>query len=280
LREVRIMKRKILAGFLILIIALSVYVVLEAGQPVRTRYIGPVRDSDRPLSETPSQTTETSTPPTTSTPAQLQAEDFPISITPDYVVTITNNSQGTVEVYDFKLTYSVEGGTGFGTTRSTPQQLAPGQSSSYQPAHSKVVSMNSVSVNVRADGQEIVVTYTVETKTPEPSPVQPIQISDFLITVVPNRQVTITNNSKSTVQVLEFSMTYECYSYIFYNAPGGGTQYGPIWATALTSAESVILKPGQSYPKTFNRQDMVAILSCRFVVKDVSTGRTLTITYP
>ena len=274
------MKRKILAAFLIIIIALSAYVVLEAGQPVRTRYIPPVRDSERPPSETASDSPATSTPPTTVAPAQLQAEDFPISIASDYIVAITNNSKNAVEVYDFKLTYTVEGGTGFGTTRSTPHQLAPGQSSSYQPAHSKVVAMNSVSVSVRADGQEIVVTYTVETKTPEPPPVQPIQARDFLITVVPNRQVTITNNSKSNVQVLEFSMTYECYSYIYYNAPGGGTQYGPIVRTSLKSEESVVLRPGQSYPKTFNRQDMVAILSCRFVVKDVDTGKTLTVTYP
>ena len=274
------MKRKILAAFLIIIIALSVYVVVETLQPVRTRYIPPVGDSERQVSETALDTPASSAPPTTVVPVELQAGDFPISIASDYIVKVTNNSKSTVEVYDFKLTYTVEGGTEFGITRSTSHQLAPGQSSSYQPAHSRVVSMSSVAVSVRADGEEIVVTHTVETKTPQPPPVQPIQASDFLITVVPNRQVTITNNSKSTVQVTEFWMTYECYSYIYYNAPGGGTKYGPTVRTSLKSEESVVLRPGQSYPKTFNRQDMVAILSCRFVVKDVDTGKTLTITYP
>lgn len=275
------MKRKILASVLILIIALSAFVVIDVivslPTPGLPRSWQGIRDSGRPPSETPAETAETSTPPVTSTPSQLHIDDYPISVTPDHRVTITNNSQSTVEVYDFRLAYNTEFGTGFGTTCRTAQKLQPGQSASCQPVHSNVVSISSVSVNVRADGQQIVVTYSVQTPTPESSP---IKKSDFLITIIPNRQVTITNNSKTTVQVLEFSMTYDFYSYIMYNAPGGGTTYGPIVRGVLTSEESVALKPGQSYPKSFNRQDMVAIISCRFSVKDVGTGQTLTVTYP
>lgn len=275
------MKRKILASVLILIIALSAFVVIDAivslPTPGLPRSWQGIRDSGHPPSETPAETAETSTPPVTSTASQLHIDDFPISVTPDHRVTITNNSQSTVEVYDFKLTYDTAFGAGFGTTCSAPRELRPTQSSSCQPVHSNVSSISSVSVNVRADGHQIVVTYSVQTPNPEPSP---IKQNDFLITIVPNRQVTITNNSESTVQVLEFSMTYNCYSYIMYNAPGGGTAYGPIVRAVLTTEESVALEPGQSYPKGFNRQDMLAIISCRFSVKDVGTGQTLTVTYP
>jgi hypothetical protein len=103
---------------------------------------------------------------------------------------------------------------------------------------------------------------------------------NFLITIISPRQATITNNYQRSVEVYQFSMKYDCYSYIIYNAPGGGTSYGPIVKDVLTSDEHVILKTGQSYPKTFNRKDIVNIVSCSFNVKDLSTGQTLTITYP
>jgi hypothetical protein len=106
----------------------------------------------------------------------------------------------------------------------------------------------------------------------------PIMVTDFLITASPY-QVTITNNSQRTVQVLELYMGYRCYQYIYYNAPGGGTQYGPIVSTSQKFEESAILQPGQTYSRAFNRQDIVAITSCRFTVKDVDTGRTIQVTY-
>jgi hypothetical protein len=119
----------------------------------------------------------------------------------------------------------------------------------------------------------------VPTETPDvPTEAPPIYVSDFLITASPY-QVTITNNSQSTVQVLELYMSYLCYQYIYYNAPGGGTQYGPIVSTSQKFEESAILQPGQSYSRTFNRQDIVAITYCRFTVKDVDTGRTVQVTY-
>jgi len=75
-------------------------------------------------------------------------------------------------------------------------------------------------------------------------------------------------------------MKYDLYSYIIYNAPGGGTSYGPIVRDILTSEELVVLKPGQSYSKAFNRRDIVVVVSCSFYLKDANTGQTLTVTYP
>jgi photosystem II stability/assembly factor-like uncharacterized protein len=119
----------------------------------------------------------------------------------------------------------------------------------------------------------------VPTETPDvPTEAPPIYVSDFLITASPY-QVTITNNSQRTVQVLESYIGYRCYQYIYYNAPGGGTQYGPIVSTSQIFEESAILQPGKSYSRTFNRQDIVAITYCRFTVKDVNTGRTVEVTY-
>jgi len=119
---------------------------------------------------------------------------------------------------------------------------------------------------------------TVPDQTPEKEQ-PPLNKSNFLVTVNSPYQATITNNSQKTVEVYKFSMEYDFYSYIMYNAPGGGTSYGPIVRSVLTSDESAILQPGQSYPKTFSRKDIVTIVSCSFFIKEVDTGQTLTITY-
>lgn len=225
---------------------------------------------------------EYSSRPETLTPVQLQANDFPISINPDWTVTITNNSQGTVYLYEVKLTYNSASASGLGVTYQSPGKLQPGQSASFAPAHSGILSM-SVTVTIQTGatgGQGITVTFSSTPETPSVPETPPIHQNDFLITVVPNRQVTITNNAGSTVQILEFSMDYYFYSYIMYNAPGGGIAYGPVVRGVLTSPESAILQPGQSYSKTFNRQDMVSIISCRFSVKDAGTGQTLAVTFP
>jgi hypothetical protein len=114
-----------------------------------------------------------------------------------------------------------------------------------------------------------------------PSSAEPLQKQDFLVTVISTRQITLTNNSQVAVQMYRFSMKYDLYSYIIYNAPGGGTSYGPIVRDALTSEESAVLQPGQSYSKTFNRRDIVGIVSCSFYIKDANmVGQTLTVTYP
>ena len=113
-----------------------------------------------------------------------------------------------------------------------------------------------------------------------PSSAEPLQKQDFLVTVISTRQITLTNNSQVAVQVYKFSMKYDLYSYIIHNAPGGGTSYGPIARDILTSEELAVLQPGQSYSKTFNRRDIVAIVSCSFYIKDANTGQTLTVTYP
>jgi len=122
----------------------------------------------------------------------------------------------------------------------------------------------------------------VPTPSPTPSPIQTPTLSknDFLITIISSRQATITNNSQRSIEVYQFSMKYDCYSYIMYNAPGGGTSYGRIVRSVLTSDELAVLKPGQSYSKTFNRKDIITIASCSFYIKDVNTGQTLTVTSP
>lgn len=132
---------------------------------------------------------------------------------------------------------------------------------------------------------EVLTSDTTQTPAPVviPPPTQtsaPLSKHYFLITLVSTKQVTLTNNSNRSVEVYQFSMKYDFYNYIMYNAPGGGTSYGPIVRGVLTSDESTELKPGQSFPKTFNRKDMVAIVSCSFYIRDNSTGQTLTVTFP
>lgn len=240
--------------------------------------------NDIPEAETPTPTpTLTEKPtPTTSAPAQLQQGDFPISITSNYQVTITNNSQSIVEVYKFTMTYDFGAVIGGGWESNELIQLRPGQSLSKSPVHSNVVSLSSVSFYIRANGQQVVVTYSAPTPTPtQTTESVPISKNDFLITIIPNRQVTVTNNSQSTVQVYKSSITYECYSYVQYNMPGKPSPYyGPIIRPVSTSDESTELKPGQSFSKTIRSStEVLAIVSCIFYIRDNSIGQTIEVTY-
>jgi hypothetical protein len=115
-------------------------------------------------------------------------------------------------------------------------------------------------------------TTSISVQTPETEQVS-LNKNDFLITIIPNRQVTLTNNSQITVEVYKFSMTYDFYSYIMHNPD----RYGPIVTGKIESDESAQLKSGQSFPKTFNRSDIVAIRSCSFYVR--ANGQELVVTY-
>jgi hypothetical protein len=107
---------------------------------------------------------------------------------------------------------------------------------------------------------------------------QLLQKEYFLITVSSTRQVTLTNNSKVTVQVYKSSIEYELYSFIQYNVPGKpNPYYGPIVRSTITSDESAQLQPGQSFFKTINRKDVVSIRSCSFYIR--ANGQDIIVTY-
>jgi len=98
-----------------------------------------------------------------------------------------------------------------------------------------------------------------------------------LVIVSPN-QISVTNNSKTTVRVIKSTVIYADYSYVEYNMPGKPSpNYGPIVTMSKTWDESTELKTGQTLYKTINLRNIVALRSCSFDVKD-SLGRVFTIT--
>lgn len=168
----------------------------------------------------------------------------------------------------------------FGTSSSFPEPASPAPDSS-----SDYVEI----VPPLPDPEPTPEPTTAPEPTPEPEPTptpppipEPLDKQDFLITVISTRQVTLTNNSQRTAQVYKSSITYECYSYVYYNMPGKPSPYyGPIIRPVSTSDESTELKPGQSFSKTIRSStEVLAIVSCIFYIRDNSTGQTLEVTSP
>jgi hypothetical protein len=149
----------------------------------------------------------------------------------------------------------------------------------YEEAYNKKTTSSPVQVTpIRTTPTPQATTQPPKTVPVAPTTSTPLQKSDFLITVISTRQVTLTNNSPSTVQVYKFSMTYDFYSSIQYNMPGKpNPYYGPIVRGILSSDDASQLNPRQSSAKTFNRNDIVAIVSCSFYVR--SDSQELIITY-